>query len=237
MTWMPLLAAAVLAQGSSLVPAPRPDLLFEARREMVHRQIEERGVTDRRLLEAMSEVPRHLFVPEDQRGASYEDRSLPIGNGQTIHQPYLVALMTSLLDLDRGAKVLEIGTGSGYHAAVLSRLARQVFTIEIDPELGRQARRNLAAAGCRNVHLRLGDGYQGWAEEAPFDAIILTTAPPRTPQPLIDQLRIGGRMVVPEGRFIQNLVVITKTEDGYEKRTTIPVKLPPMSGEVQQGKP
>jgi protein-L-isoaspartate(D-aspartate) O-methyltransferase len=176
-------------------------------------------------------------VPEDHRGASYEDRSLPIGRGQTIHQPYLVALMTSLLDLDRGAKVLEIGTGSGYHAAILSQLARQVFTIEIDPDLGRQARRNLQLAGCRNVHLRIGDGYQGWAEEAPFDAIILTAAPPRTPQPLIDQLRIGGKLVVPEGRFIQNLVVLTKTEDGYEKRTTIPVKLPAMSGEAQQGKP
>jgi protein-L-isoaspartate(D-aspartate) O-methyltransferase len=237
MAWPTVLAAALLAQGSARVAPARPDLQFEARREMVHQQIEERGITDRGLLAAMAEVPRHLFVPEDSRGEAYEDRSLPIGNGQTIHQPYLVALMTSLLDLDRGAKVLEIGTGSGYHAAVLAKLARQVFTIEIDPDLGRQARRNLVAAGCRNVHLRIGDGYQGWAEEAPFDAIILTTAPPRTPQPLIDQLRIGGRMVVPEGRFIQNLVVITKTEDGYEKRTTIPVKLPPMSGEVQQGKP
>ncbi len=227
------------AQSASAKALSAPaDLSFdEQRRLMVEQQIKERGITSPSLLAAMGEVPRHLFLPEELRADAYADRSLPIGKSSSVHQPYIVALMTSLLGLDRGAKVLEIGTGSGYHAAVLSRLAQQVFTIEIDPDLGRQAKANLQAAGCRNVHTRIGDGYQGWPDEAPFDAIILTTAPPRTPQPLLDQLRIGGRMVVPEGRFLQNLVVITRTEDGYEKRTKIPVKLPPMSGEAQADKP
>ncbi len=229
---------ACLAWVPPAVPQPPPDLSFDEQRKlMVEQQIEGRGITTPSLLKAMAEVPRHLFLPEEVQADAYADRSLPIGRGATVHQPYLVALMTSLLELDRGAKVLEIGTGSGYHAAVLSRLAQQVFTIEIDPELGRQAKAHLAAAGCRNVHTRIGDGYQGWPDEAPFDAIILTAAPPRTPQPLLDQLRIGGKMVVPEGRFVQNLVVITKTEDGYEKRKTIPVKLTPMSGEAQAQDP
>ncbi len=220
-----------------IAPATQADEYAAERAAMVHQQIEERGITDPRLLDAMRTVPRHLFVPEAYRAEAYEDKSLPIGEGQSIHQPYLVALMTSLLDLDGGAKVLEIGTGSGYHSAVLSKLASRVFTIEINPRLGRQARENLRTAGCRNVHARVGDGYQGWADEAPFDAIILTAAPPRIPQPLIDQLRVGGKMVVPEGGFVQNLVVVTKTPDGYEKRVTVPVSLPPMSGEAQQGKP
>lgn len=228
-----LLLALVLASPAAAQVSPYD----EARHLMVEKQIQGRDVQEPKLLAAMNEVPRHLFVPPEHRGEAYADRSLPIGEGQTIHQPYLVALMTSLLDLDAGAKVLEIGTGSGYHTAVLSRLARQVFTIEINPDLARRAKETLDGLGLRNVHLKIADGYQGWPSEAPFDAIIVTTAPPFIPQPLIDQLRVGGKMVVPEGRTIQNLIVLTKTEDGYEKRAIVPVRLPPMSGEVQQGKP
>ncbi|HEX4952010.1 MAG TPA: protein-L-isoaspartate(D-aspartate) O-methyltransferase [Thermoanaerobaculia bacterium] len=210
----------------------------EARRDMVEHQLKERGISDSRVLAAMGEVPRQLFVPEEHQPQAYADDSLSIGSsGQTIHQPYLVAQMTSLLELDRGAKVLEIGTGSGYHSAVLSKLARQVFTIEIDPAVGKLAQRNLKAAGCKNVHAKIGDGYLGWPEEAPFDSIILTTAPPRVPQPLIDQLRVGGIMVLPEGDTIQNLLVITKSEDGYERRVVKPVSLPRMKGEAERKPP
>jgi protein-L-isoaspartate(D-aspartate) O-methyltransferase len=229
--------AVLLALAGAAVRAQTADLFAAARHQMVTRQIHDRGITDAKILSAMEEVPRHLFVPDEYRSLAYEDRSLPIGDGQTIHQPYLVALMTSLLDLDRGAKVLEIGTGSGYHAAVLSQLARQVFTIEINPELGLRARENLNRLGCRNVHTKIGDGYQGWPAEEPFDAIILTAAPNHIPQALIDQLRVGGKMVVPEGGAVQNLVVLTKTEYGYEKRITIPVKLPPMIREGEGGTP
>ena len=206
------------------------DPYFPLRDKMVREQIAARGIEDGRLLSAMREVPRHRFVPESLREIAYEDRTVPFGDGGSLFQPYLVALMTSLLELDRGAKVLEIGTGSGYHTAVIARLARQVFTIEIDVETSRRARRNFADLGIRNIHSRTGDGYRGWPEEAPFDAIILTAAPPRTPQQLIDQLAVGGRLVVPEGDGVQTLVVLTKTGDGLEKRTTIPVVVSPMKG-------
>ncbi len=225
------LGLAALAAASAQEAAE----FVEARRDMVEHQLRQRGITDPAVLRAMGEVPRQIFVPEEYQPQAYVDDSLRIGSrGQSIQQPYLVAQMTSLLDLDRGAKVLEIGTGSGYHAAVLSKLARQVFTIEIDPALGKQAQRNLKAAGCRNVHSKIGDGYLGWPEEAPFDSIILTTAPPRVPQPLIDQLRIGGTMVLPEGDTIQSLLVITKSEDGYERRVVKPVALPRMKGEAER---
>lgn len=227
-----LLALAATAWGSAVAAE---DLYQAARQAMVDEQIKDRGLTDPKLLEAMAEVPRHLFVPEELRVDAYADKSLAVSSTLAIQQPYIVALMTSLLHLDRGAKVLEIGTGTGYHAAVLAKLAGRVFSIEIDQQTSKTARANLDAAGFRNVHTKVGDGYQGWPEEAPFDAIILTAAPPRTPQALLDQLRIGGRMVVPVGDdFVQDLLVITRTDDGYEKRVTIPVKLPPMSGEAQK---
>jgi protein-L-isoaspartate(D-aspartate) O-methyltransferase len=206
---------------------------------MVEEQIRERGVRQPEVLRAMDTVPRHSFVPADRRDQAYGDEPLPIGWGQTISQPYIVALMTELLELDRGDKVLEIGTGSGYHAAVLSRVAGEVFSIEIIDQLGRQAESTLGSLGYDNVRVRIGDGYKGWPEEAPFDAIILTAAPPRIPQPLIDQLRVGGRMVVPEGgSFVQDLLLITKLPNGsIEKRPVTPVRFVPMTGEVQQKKP
>jgi len=205
-----------------------------ARRAMVEQQIRERGVRQPAVLEAMETVPRHLFIPPEHRDQAYSDAPLPIGRGQTISQPYIVALMTELLDLDKGDKVLEIGTGSGYHAAVLSRVAGEVYTIEILDDLARQAKSTLGQLGYGNVHVRNGDGYKGWPEAAPFDAIILTAAPQKIPQPLLDQLKMGGRMVVPVGSFVQDLQLITKTPHGFEKRTVAPVRFVPMTGEVQK---
>jgi len=207
------------------------------RRDMVELQIRDRGVNQSAVLRAMESVPRHLFVPEEHRDEAYSDAPLPIGWGQTISQPYIVALMTQLLDLGPNDKVLEIGTGSGYHAAVLSRVAGEVYTIEIIDQLGRQARSTLEQLGYQNVHTRVGDGYQGWPSEQPFDAIILTAAPPKIPQPLIDQLKVGGRMVVPVGSYVQDLMLITKTAQGIEKKTVAPVRFVPMTGEVQRKGP
>jgi len=200
---------------------------------MVDQQIRRRGVMQLEVLHAMETVPRHMFVPEESRDEAYEDYPLAIGWGQTISQPYIVALMTELLDLEGSERVLEIGTGSGYQAAVLSRLAGRVYSIEIIDKLGRQAERTLKRLGYDNVEVRIGDGYEGWPQEAPFDAIILTAAPPRIPQPLLDQLVVGGRMVVPVGGYIQDLQLITKTKDGLHKRTVAPVRFVPMTGEVQ----
>jgi len=205
-----------------------------ARHEMVDQQIRQRGVREPDVLRAMDTVPRHLFIPPEHRDQAYADAPLPIGYGQTISQPYIVALMTELLHLDRSDKVLEIGTGSGYHAAVLSRVAGQVYTIEIIDALAKQARQTLAELGYDNVHVKSGDGYQGWPDAAPFDAIILTAAPPKIPQPLIDQLKVGGRMVVPVGSFVQDLQLITKTAHGIEKRTVAPVRFVPMTGEIEK---
>jgi len=221
-------------QGDQGQPGQRDDPWVSPRRDMVEQQIHERGVHQPEVLRAMESVPRHLFIPDESRDKAYGDAPLPIGWGQTISQPYIVALMTELLDLDRRDKVLEIGTGSGYHAAVLSKVAGQVFTIEIIDELGKQARGTLQQLGYQNVHVRVGDGYKGWPEEAPFDAIILTAAPPKIPQPLLDQLKVGGRMVVPVGSFVQDLLLITKTPQGIEKRTVAPVRFVPMTGEVQK---
>lgn len=205
------------------------------RRAMVDEQIRQRGIREREVLKAMEQVPRHLFVPESVRPKAYEDAALAISPGRAIYQPYVVALMTSLLDLDRGDKVLEVGTGTGYHAAILSRIAREVYSIEIDSSAASQASKRLSGLGYPNVFVRHGDGYQGWIEEAPFDAILLSVAPPRVPKPLIDQLRVGGKMVVPVGGFFQDLLVITKTADGLEKRTVIPVRVAPMAGKVRDG--
>ncbi len=207
------------------------------RRDMVEQQIRERGVEQPAVLQAMESVPRHLFIPADHRDQAYSDAPLPIGWGQTISQPYIVALMTQLLDLDHHDKVLEIGTGSGYHAAVLSKVAGEVFTIEIIDELGKQARATLQQLGYQNVHVRVGDGYKGWPEEAPFDAIILTAAPPKIPEPLVEQLKVGGRMVVPVGSYLQDLLLLTKTAHGVEKRIVAPVRFVPMTGEVQEKSP
>jgi protein-L-isoaspartate(D-aspartate) O-methyltransferase len=208
------------------------DEQFDAlRRQMVEYQIQRRGVVDDGVLTAMEEVPRHLFVPESMWDDAYVDHPLPIGHGQTISQPYIVALMTSLLELDGSQKVLEVGTGSGYQAAVLAELAATVYTMEIRDELGRQARDLLDRLGYDNVHVRVGNGYRGWPEEAPFDAIIVTASPPEIPQELVAQLGVGGRMVVPVGAgAVQSLELLTKTPTGVLRKDIVPVRFVPMIG-------
>jgi len=209
--------------------AEPPGDFDERRKRMCDRLAREHEIDRPDVLRAMAEVPRHLFVPEAYRDQAYEDTPLPTGRGQTVYQPYIVALMTSLADIGSDDVVLEIGTGSGYHTAVLSRLARRVYSIEISAPIAERARRRLGALGYRNVELRVGDGYEGWAEHAPFDAIILTAAPPDLPQPLIDQLKVGGRMVAPVGEYFQDLRVVTKAADGLESSSVIPVRLSPMT--------
>ena len=202
---------------------------FQAMRErMVETQIRARDVQDAAVLQAMRRVPRHLFVPEDVRPYAYDDRPLPIGRGQTISQPYIVGYMTQALQLQPSHKVLEIGTGSGYQAAVLAELVKQVYSIEIVPDLAEGARRALAQAGYRNVEVRSGNGYLGWPERAPFDRIIVTAAPPEIPQALVDQLAVGGIMVVPVGTAYQEMVIITKTPSGVTQKRTIEVRFVPM---------
>lgn len=224
-----LTMAAALSMGGQIM-APSPD---EQRLRMVEEQIERRGIDDPRVLEAMRLVPRHLFVPAGLEDEAYVDHPVPIGHNQTISQPYIVALMTSRLDLDPVDRVLEIGTGSGYQAAVLAQLAAQVYTIEIIPELGQRATKTLRKLGYRNVHVRLGDGYAGWPEEAPFDAILLTAAPPEIPRPLLAQLAVGGTLVAPVGDGIQELQIITRTPQGFSRRYGGPVRFVPMTGQAQ----
>lgn len=216
--------------------AQEPDL-GPRRSRMVDAQIEARGIHDGRVLDAMRSVPRHLFVPERVREQAYEDYPLPIGAQQTISQPYIVALMTSLLELHGKERVLEIGTGSGYQAAVLSRLAGEVYTVEILESLSKNAQKTIAGLGYDNIHFRVGDGYAGWPEAAPFDGILVTAAPEKVPQPLLDQLKTGGKLVIPVGSFFQDLLVITKTPTGIEKRNVIPVRFVPMTGEAQKPAP
>ena len=202
---------------------------WEAMREqMVNAQIRARDVRNPVVLQAMMRVPRHRFVPDAMRPYAYEDRPLPIGNGQTISQPYIVAYMTEVLQLEPAHKVLEIGTGSGYQAAVLAEIAKQVYSIEIVPELADRARRALAETGYRNVDVRTGDGYRGWPEHAPFDRIIATAAPPDIPKPLVDQLAVGGILVVPVGAGYQEIVIISKTAQGVTQKRTIEVRFVPM---------
>ncbi len=200
---------------------------------MVREQIQARGVRDPRVLEAVRKVPRHRFVPASVETGAYRDHPLDIGHRQTISQPYVVAFMTEALELKGGEKILEIGTGSGYQAAVLAEIASQVFTIEIVPELADRARRSLEALGYRNVHVRAGDGYRGWPEAAPFDAIMVTAAPDHVPQPLVEQLAQGGRLVLPVGDVIQELKLLRKTAKGIEEETLLPVRFVPMTGEAQ----
>lgn len=200
-----------------------------SREAMVRKDIQGRGVTAPDVLRAMRTVPRHEFVPEAHRSSAYADRPIPIGFGQTISQPYIVARMTELLEVQREHTVLEIGTGSGYQAAVLSVLARQVYSIELTPELAVSAAAKLRQLEYRNVTVRQGDGYAGWPEKAPFDRIIVTAAPPELPQVLIDQLKRGGRLVAPVGTGYQELVVVDKLPDGTVRTTPdIPVLFVPM---------
>jgi protein-L-isoaspartate(D-aspartate) O-methyltransferase len=206
----------------------------EQRQKMVREQILSRGIKDQRVLNAMRQVPRHLFVSPEIAGMAYEDRPLPIGHGQTISQPYIVALMTELAQLAAQDRVLEIGTGSGYQAAILSRLAAQIYTIEYFEPLGLEARRRLKDLHYENVEVRVGDGYQGWPEHQPFDAILVTAAIERVPQPLLDQLKPGGRLVIPMGTESesQSLVVVEKDRQGHiRQRDIIPVRFVPFLGE------
>ena len=206
------------------------------RQSMVERHMRRRGISSPTVLAAMGEVPRHRFVPEGYRAEAYGDHPLPIGLGQTISQPYIVALMTELLEPGRDQRVLEIGTGSGYQAAVLARVFKEVYSIEIVDELAQRAHETLKELGYDSVHVRSGDGYDGWPEQAPFDAVLLTAAPPRIPTPLLDQLRPGGKMVLPVGEVTQDLLVLTKTDDGFERRVVAPVRFVPMTGKAQ-GRP
>jgi protein-L-isoaspartate(D-aspartate) O-methyltransferase len=208
------------------------DKFLQQRREMVKEQIADRGIKDSATLRAMEAVPRHEFVPESYRKYAYSDGPLPIGYGQTISQPYIVALMTELADLSKGEKALEIGTGSGYQAAVLARIIDSVYTVEIIKELGESARERLTRLGYNRVRVKLGDGYYGWEEHGPFDAIIVTAAAEHIPPPLIKQLKDGGRMVIPVGHpyFTQNLVLVEKKGGKVTSRDILPVRFVPLTG-------
>ena len=211
------------------VTAQRDEDVARQRRDMVATQLRARGIRDARVLDAMSRVPRHRFVREQDQGVAYGDHPIPIGLGQTISQPYIVAFMTEALAIEAGHRVLEIGTGSGYQAAILGELVREVYTIEIVPELAERSKRVIAELGYKNVHVRAGDGYNGWPEHAPFDAVIVTAAPDHVPQPLVDQLKVGGRLVVPVGRDTQELLVMTRTADGLREESRLPVRFVPLT--------
>jgi protein-L-isoaspartate(D-aspartate) O-methyltransferase len=213
-----------------LGPAPAVDPYVPERERMIREQIESRGIRSPDVLRVLRVTPRHLFVPEPARVMAYEDCPLPIGYGATISQPYIVALMTELLATEKRHRVLEIGTGSGYQAAVLAQLAGQVYTIEIVPELAQSARQRLASLGYSNVTVRHGDGFQGWAERAPFDRIILTAAPGAVPRALLDQLAAPGRLIAPVGfGREQELILIEKRPDGTLRRSSVaPVLFVPM---------
>lgn len=218
-----------LTPAQDVVTSASPGADFSVLRErMVKTQIEARGVKDKAVLEAMRKVERHRFVPSEFEHFAYEDMPLPIGSGQTISQPYIVALMTELLQLKGKEKVLELGTGSGYQAAILAELTKEVYTIEILPELARRAEKLLKDLGYKNIKVKSGDGYLGWPESAPFDAIIVTCAPEKVPQPLIEQLAEGGRMVIPVGEAYQELKLLVKTKGKLIQKDILPVRFVPM---------
>ncbi|MCX7983101.1 MAG: protein-L-isoaspartate(D-aspartate) O-methyltransferase [Syntrophales bacterium] len=212
-------------------PAIAGNLMEEKRVEMVRLQIARRGVEDAAVLKAMRVVPRHLFVPNYLIDEAYQDYPLPIGYGQTISQPYIVALMTELIKPQAGHRVLEIGTGSGYQAAVLAEIVKKVFTVEIIPELGEKAKKRLWELGYKNVSVRVADGYNGWPEEAPFDAIVVTAAADHIPPPLIAQLKEGGKMVIPVGSpfLVQNLILVEKKQGRVTTRNILPVRFVPLT--------
>lgn len=223
---VPVLFGLLLGVAAAQAPAEQ---YRDRRLRMVKEQIEARGVKHAETLAAMRTVPREMFMPEGVRSQAYDDHPLPIGFGQTISQPFIVGLMTELLDPKKNHRVLEIGTGSGYQAAILSRLAGEVYSIELVPELARSSAGTLRSLGFRNVTVREGDGYRGWAEKAPFDRIILTAAPPEIPRILLDELRPGGRLVAPVGVGVQDLVVVEKSADGKTStRSVLPVRFVPM---------
>jgi len=209
------------------------DRSVDLRDKMVDKQIKGRGVKDKNVLGAMRKVQRHLFVPPDMVDSAYDDNPLPIGHGQTISQPYIVALMTEMLRLKDNSKALEIGTGSGYQTAILAELAATVHTIEIVEPLVNPAQTLLKSLDYRNIFFKYGDGYEGWSEAAPFDAIIVTAAPKSVPEPLIQQLAIDGRMVIPVGDYYQDLLLLIKTERGVQEKNITAVRFVPMTGKAE----
>jgi protein-L-isoaspartate(D-aspartate) O-methyltransferase len=231
-----LLVLIPLACASSIHPPPKENTYSERRSEMVKQQLAARDIDNQDVLQSMGEVPRHRFVPAAVQPYAYTDSPLPIGLGQTISQPYIVALMTQLAEPKPEEKALEVGTGSGYQAAVLSNLVKRVFTIEIIEELADSAKTTLQETGFLNVTVRYGDGYAGWEEEAPFDIIIVTAAAPLVPQPLIDQLAEGGRLILPVGPVggIQELILIRKENGKIQEQKIIPVRFVPMTGKVRE---
>lgn len=229
--WMSLLASSVCAAPA---PAPLDEAAHaRARRAMVDDQIAARGVSDRLVLDAMRAVPRHLFVPADVVSLAYADQPLPIGHDQTISQPYIVAFMTEALGLEGGETVLEVGTGSGYQAAVLAEIASRVYSIEIVEPLAKEAAERLKRLGYDEVAVRAGDGYAGWPKAGPFDAIMVTAAAPRIPEPLKEQLKDGGRLILPVGDHFQELVVVTRKGTTFEEKRVLPVRFVPMTGKVR----
>src|SRR6266699_737344 len=232
--WQWLVLAAVAASGCGQKAAPPTEFAAE-RQQMVQQQLKARGIHEERVLAAMAKVPREEFVPPDERAAAYTDNPLPIGYDQTISQPYIVAFMTEQLRPKPSDRVLEIGTGSGYQAAVLAELVGEVYTIEIAEPLARNAEAILGRLGYKNVHVKVGAGYKGWPEHAPFDAIIVTCAPDRVPRPLTDQLKEGGRMIIPVGdRFAQQLYLLEKKNGQLKESAVLPVRFVPMAGEAQK---
>jgi len=203
--------------------------MFTVKRDkMVAEQIAARGVSDAMVLDAMRKVERHLFVPAELQAIAYSDEPLPIGYGQTISQPYIVAYMTEAAGLKPGDRVLEVGTGSGYQAAILAEIVKEVYTMEVNESLSSSAAQRLSGLGYKNIHFKSGDGYEGWPEEAPFDAIIVTAAPSEIPEAIAGQLKVGGRMVVPIGDLFQELCLITRRESGFDRRSLLPVRFVPM---------
>lgn len=222
---------AALACGLSATGPQIPPRNWDGeRRLMVDAQLKARDIRDARVLDAMGKVPRHLFVPEPQRADAYADWPLPIGYGQTISQPYIVAFMTQALGIEPGDRVLEIGTGSGYQAAVLSVLAKAVYTIEIIAPLAERARETLTTLGYRNIEVRAGNGYLGWPEHAPYDRVMVTAAPDEVPPALVQQLKIGGVMAIPVGTVFQELRILRRTATGTVTLGTLPVRFVPMTG-------
>jgi protein-L-isoaspartate(D-aspartate) O-methyltransferase len=226
-----VLIATVMAQVSC---AQTTDWAQQRKELVAH--LKSRGVSDATVLSAMGSVPRHKFIPSAFRNRAYQDSALPLAHGQTVSQPYIVAMMTELAQVEKGDRVLEVGTGSGYQAAVLRACGAEVFTIEIVEPLAREAEKTLAEIGIEGVHIRVGDGYRGWPGHAPFQAIIVTAAPEQVPPPLLEQLAVGGRLVIPEGKRnrTQRLRVYQKNKDGIEVTDHASVRFVPMTGETEQ---
>jgi protein-L-isoaspartate(D-aspartate) O-methyltransferase len=235
MNYLIILLLTFYACGQQTSINQRSEKMYEKMRlSMVEDQIKRRGVSDERVLVAMREVPRHEFVPDHLKKYAYADEPLPIGEDQTISQPYIVAYMTEYLRLEENDKVLEIGTGSGYQAAVLAEIVDSVYTIEIVDVLAESAEKTLERLGYDNVLVKRGDGYAGWPEHAPFDAIIITAAPTKIPEPLKEQLKVNGSMILPLGDYSQELVLIEKNIKGYDQKSLLPVRFVPMTGEIAE---